>query len=154
MKTLVLVTLLLSSGVAEAQDFNTRLVVKLSEILGVEAPKKIVIKVVSQKELLGDYRDYLVTNCIGYDHSRFDFCVQNVVSEGNFIHGLWIPEKDGSLHVKLHKNSGMDALIHEYCHWYLNKVTPFLNNHTVLEVVVARLITSPQLLEWLEKEQR
>lgn len=153
MKQLLCVFLLWGTPVC-AQDFNTRLVLKLSEILGVEAPKKIVIEVVSQKELLGDYRNYLVANCIGNDHSRAFFCMQNVVVEGNFVHGLWIPEKDGSLHVKLHMNSGMDALIHEYTHWFLNQLAPFLNNHTVLETVVARLLTSPELLEWLEKEQK
>lgn len=137
---------------ASAQDFNTRLVTKLSEMMGVPTPK-MRIEVVSQKELLDDYRSFLFRECMSKNHNRFETC-RPVDISGVFVHGIWIPEKDGSLHVKVHKNSGMDALIHEFCHWYLNQVTPFLNNHTVLETIVGSLLSSPELLAWLEKEQR
>lgn len=158
MKVVILVAVFLSLGTVsyaqEKTDFNTRLVIKLSEILGVKPPTKIKIEMVSQKEMLEDYREYLMAQCMGGRVQRFEYCAQTIKVEGVFVHGVWIPEKDGSLHIKIHKNSGMDAVVHEFCHWYLNQMSPLLNNHTALESIVNVLLSSPPLLEWLEKEQK
>lgn len=136
-----------------ASDFNTRLVIKLSEMMGVPAPKKIEIELLSQKELLEDYRGFLFRDCMS-KHNRFEQC-RGVDVSNVFVHGLWIYEKDPShLHIKVHKNSGMDAVVHEFCHWYLYKLSPLLNNHTTLEALAKELLVSPTLIKWLEEEQK
>lgn len=157
MKTMCVLVAVLSLGhTASAQDFNSRLVQKLSEILNVPAPTKLTIELLPQKELLEMYRKLLIADCMKGQFTKFIPCSQSVKVEGVFIHGYWVTEKDkGHLHIQLHRNAGIDALVHEFCHWYLHNLSNgFLNTHEVLEPLVTSLLVSPSFIEWLEKEQK
>ena len=155
----VLLMFLLSGGLGEL-DFDTRLIHKLSQILNVTPPTKILVERLDQKELLGDLRGTILKNCMGGRPDLFQYCaeVARQYTETAFVHGIWIEEKDPTfLHIKLYKRSGIDALIHEYLHWYLNyKTRPHgvINTHEVLLPLVTTLLASNELQVWLEKEEK
>ena len=155
-KMFVFVVSLFIGTSVSAQDFNSRLIVKLSEIMGVTAPTKIEIEIVSQKKLLNSYRDMLWNQCLDGHPERFNYCSQNVDTRGTFVHGVWIKEKDPNhLHIQIHQNSNaVDVVIHEFCHWYLGRLSPLLNNHVTLEALAKEILVSQPLLDWLEREQK
>lgn len=146
----------------QEKSFDERLIVKLSEILKVEPPKKILVERLEQKELLDHLADSVMSECMkfGGGAERFHYCVEVARRsvQGSFVHGFWIQEDDPTfLHVKVYKRDGIEAVIHEYLHWYLHfstKPEGTINNHTVLMPLVTTLLVSEELIKWLEKEGR
>ena len=158
MKVCVLLTVFLSLGhTATAQpDFNTRLVVKLGEMLGVK-PSKVQVELLSQKKMLGDYKEAMFTACMMGIAERFPYCSQIKV-EGIFVQGIWVEEKDPEfVHIRMYQRAGVDVLIHEFCHWYLHHSTRpkgIANTHGVVEALATSLLISDEFIAWLEKEEK
>lgn len=141
---------------ADEQSFDTRVVLKLSEMLDVKPPTKIFIERVEQKELLGDLRHTILVACMMGRVDRFQYCSEAARESQMFVHGIWLEEKPEVLRIKLHRHAGLEALIHEYCHWYLHyRTKPYglINNHEILVPLTATLLTSPEFVKWLEKEE-
>lgn len=142
----------------DEKSFDERLVIKLSEILKVEPPKRILVERLEQKELLDEYGDNVMSECMSGQMERFHYCaaVARQAVKGSFVHGFWIPEDDPTfLHIKVYKRDGIEAVIHEYLHWYLHHSTNpegLINNHGILTPMVNALLTSAELIEWLDKE--
>lgn len=80
-------------------DFDTRLIIKLSEMMKVEPPKTILIERLSQKEMLSQFRDYVMTECLRVaGMERFQYCndLSRQATSNAFVHGHWVEKKDPS----------------------------------------------------------
>ena len=151
--TTIMLVLLLSGE----QSFDQKVVVKLTEMLGVETPGKIMIERVEEKELLSDLKQYMMRDCLQGRIDRFPYCSEAIRNSNMFVHGIWLEKERNVLHIKLHKHAGLDALIHEFCHWYLHHLTKppgMLNNHEVLLPLAMTLLVSEEFVSWLEKEKQ
>ena len=138
-------------------SFDTRVVEKLSQMLGVARPQRILVERVEQKELIGEVRRSIMVSCMQGQIVRFQYCSEASKANNLFVYGLWIKEKDKNfLHIKLHKHAGLDSLIHEFCHWYLHyqgETEGLLNNHEILLPLASTLLVSEDFVSWLEKEE-
>lgn len=142
---------------AEEQNFDVQVVHKLSQMLNVEPPKNIIIERVSQKRLLGEMRGSIMQACMMGRVERFQYCADVAQVRYMFVQGLWIEQGFDTLHIKIYKNAGVDALIHEYCHWYLHYRTApsgLINNHEVLIPLATSLLVSDEFIAWLEREEK
>lgn len=151
---LLLVAILLFGG----QSFHVKLIHQLSVMLNVTPPAKITIEYLTQKELQDEYKGMVFQGCWQGNVARVGYCANLVHSQRVYVHGVWVPEKDPThLHIKIHKDSGIDSLVHEFLHWYLWHLTKppgVLNVHEVVNPLTDALLTSPELIAWFEKEQR
>ena len=151
---LLLPFVLLPVEVNKPDDFNTQIVAKLGILLKATPPAKLKIEVVSQDALQGDYRGYVVEDCLRQTRNP-DYCGQQVSNTHVFIHGMWIPESPQYLHIKLHERAGVDALVHEYLHWYLTYLTKpegLLNSEQTVQIMTVQIVTSPTFLKWMEEK--
>lgn len=153
MKTATLVLCVLFSASFQAQDFNTRVVVKLSEMLKVPVPTKIEIEVVSQEKLQNDYRREQVAMCLHQTNGDFPYCASYAQSLKLFIYGHWEPQGDPThLKIVLYERAGPDVLIHEFLHWWVHNSTEpkgILNNETNVEGMMKSILSSQEFVEWL-----
>jgi hypothetical protein len=138
-------------------DFNTRLVYKLSEMTNSPVPTKIEIEVVSQDKLQKMYRNDIFNSCIVVTRGNFDGCAFQAQSRNVFIYGKWVDERNPKyLHIVLYEKAGVDTLVHEYLHYWLNSQTVregMLNTEQIVDLMTVQITTSPEFIRWLGGEK-
>jgi len=148
----ILFCAVLSTSYAQ-EDFNTRVIIKVSEMLNTEPPKRILVEVVSQDKLQEIYKAEQFRACFGGNFRNLEPCADYVDSLEVFIHGTWRKEDDPTyLHIYLYEKAGINVLIHEYFHWWLHyRTTPvgIVNNDTLAESMMKAIIVSPTFVRWL-----
>jgi len=160
--TFMLVLLPLPPAVQE-EDFNVRLIHQLSLMMNREAPATITIEILPQEEMLNRYRDWLYRNCFntltaqGYPlEVAVSQCREMAIQSARtiYVHGKWVNESDPThFHALIDEHSGMSSVIHEFCHFVLDGITPIINQEAVVRPMAELLLTSPRLKRWLEENR-
>ena len=140
--------------VSSSPDFNTRLIIKLSEILKTAPPTKIQVEILTQKEMQKEFQDYQMVSCMRSAKS-FRYCADSTRNSNAFILGLWVGESDPKfLHIKVYEKAGVEATVHEYVHWWLYHATEpkgVINTEEMTRLFTDLVLSSQVFIDWLER---
>ena len=156
----IVVLLLLLSTRAEAQreNFNTRVIYFVSEMLNTPRPV-VEIEILPNREMRKILAEYRFNECVKqYNLPPGPIRIQCAVDESKMVavlYGMWIPEDDPNhFHVLLNREAGLQTLLHEYFHyWLTNHSSPpgILNySEQVVEAMASMVESSPSFATWLE----
>jgi len=160
-----------SPVIAEAQvaegstkDFNVLLIEQLSRMVGL-TPTKITINYETQEKMREAFVLDVYLRCMAnqrpepeqIEEAMFRCRVSN--NARIFVYGFWKRDRDdaGHIEITLYRQAGINTVIHEFVHWYLHNSIPvdgLLNDESVVEPIVSRIIADPRFVKWLSSVEK
>lgn len=123
----------------------TAIVVGLSILLGSPVPSKIDIEIVSQAKMQSIFKEDAMSRCMNGEPTAFPRCSEYVQTLRVFVYGMWVREKDPKhFHIRMSEGAGVNVLVHEYLHYWLNSINPLINNDATVEELTKSIMTSPE----------
>ncbi len=149
---------------AQEEDFNTRVILKLAQMVKTPAPTTITVDVRShqfmrERTATKQFNDCVERNKLPFGFIRVQIC-GGITTDKMMLNlwGEWIPEDDPRhVHILLNEEASLKTLVHEFFHWWLSLQTEdeiFNYNDGLAEVMAQLVLGSPEFAKWLEEERR